>query len=136
MSLKYLNLKLGIFALGLVVIIVLAAVLSAGEQARAATPTADCVGPLSKQEKASCEAAAQATGSGFGTMVAWFFPGTENHLLKSEAIPAKNAEKGAGSAEQESSGILPRDALLLFGVALLGIIYLGRRRRKIRIDRK
>ncbi|MBO0334589.1 hypothetical protein J0X12_13250 [Sneathiella sp. CAU 1612] len=129
MSFKYLNMKLGIFALGLVVIIGLSAVLGVSEQVRAATASVECSKTLSGQAETCAKERADATEDK-SFVTAWFFPQSKPQGSENSAVSAGTPGKGGETVAQDNSASgFPPEALILFAVALAGIVFLGRRKK-------
>ncbi len=125
MTFKYLNIKLGVFALGLVVIIAMSSLLGASERVNAATASADCGKSVSGQEQ-TCGESAAGTPLVKSTVTAWFFPPSKPKAANGGATTASTSSTEEGGL---SSGGLPPEALILFAAALAGIAFLGRRRK-------
>lgn len=125
MSFKYLQLKLGIFALGLVAVIVMISFLGANEHATAATSAIDCSKPLPGQEQACASKQGDEA-----KVTAWALPAATSvkNLAGQEMAPAEITTSAAPERELSTGG-LPPEALILFAVALAGIAFLGRRRK-------
>ena len=102
----------------------------AANKVHAAASSADCLKPLSIQEQMACNEKQQTAESGFSTAVAWLFPSAEDKITKTSerALSAQGEKKpGEGALSFDS---LSTTGLMLFGAALVGIAYLGRRRRR------
>ncbi|WP_288900678.1 hypothetical protein [uncultured Sneathiella sp.] len=129
MSFKYLNMKLGIFALGLVVIIGLSAVLGVSEQVRAATASVECSKTLSGQVQ-TCGEDSASVNDGKSFVTAWFFPQSKPQGSENSAVRAGTPGKGGETMAQDNSASgFPPEALILFAAALAGIAFLGRRKK-------
>lgn len=132
MSFKYLNMKLGILALGLVVIIGMSAILGVSEQVKAATTSPECVKTLSGQAQA-CATESDRSPLVKAAVTTWFFPpATPKAVTVNPAVPGGSAKtiKSTSLEDKEStSGILELKALILFAAAFAGIVFLGRRKK-------
>jgi MYXO-CTERM domain-containing protein len=129
MSVKYLNLKLGIFTLGLVVAIALLAVLSANEQVSAATPLDACDRSATGQDQA-CINNMVNTKEVKADVTAWAAPAsTAGKALGEKKLTSTEVNKTATRERDLSTGGLPPEAMILFAMALGGIVFLRRRRK-------
>ena len=125
MTFKYLNIKLSVFALGLVVVLATSSLLGANEQARAATASVDCGKTMSGQVQ-SCEDGVAGATVVKAASTAWLLPPQQSKV----ATDGVKSVSVNGEEESEiSTAGLPREAFILFVVALAGIAYLGRRRK-------
>ncbi|MAZ01754.1 MAG: hypothetical protein CMN56_01315 [Sneathiella sp.] len=107
---------------------------AASKTGHAVPSSTDCLKPLSTQEQATCNEEQQAAESGFGTLVAWLFPSTEDKVVKTGELALSTKTEKNPSEGALSSGSLSTTGLMLFGAALVGIAYLGRRRRRSLAD--
>ena len=129
MSFKFLNLRLGILALGLFAIFALLLILGANERVSAATPAAHCGISATGQDQA-CLTNATGVKKVKAEATTWVRPATASgsavagkELTKVAVVVTKTQEP-----ELHASNHLA-EALVLFAIALGGIAFLGRHRK-------
>ncbi|MZR30886.1 hypothetical protein [Sneathiella litorea] len=128
MSFQHLNLKLVTLAVGLIVILILASLLSANEKVKAAPSTVDCVKSLSTQAP-TCAGGTNAIRTASSTVTAWFLPLHKEPEGGSSAIISSSTDKKVAQESRLPAGGFALEALILFGAAFAGIVFLGRRRK-------
>lgn len=125
MTFKYLNIKLSVIALGLIVVLATSSLLGANEQASAATTSVDCGKVMSGQVQ-SCEDGVAGATFVKAASTAWLLPPQQSKV-------ANDGIKSVSVSGTEESGVstsgLPGEAFILFMAALAGIAFLGRRRK-------
>jgi|TARA_R110000772_G_scaffold261499_1_gene380003 hypothetical protein len=136
MSAKLMKMQLIAIAAGLAVLALSIPGPGSASTARAAAPSADCLKSVSIQEQVTCNKESQAAKSGFETVAAWIYPSVDEKVTtaKKPGVKAKNEAGAAGGGLLSDD--LPATGLMLFGAALVGIAYLGRRRRKAQMQGK
>ncbi|MEX1034657.1 MAG: hypothetical protein WDZ54_01780 [Sneathiella sp.] len=137
MSVKFLNIQLSSVALAFAIVMVgISGFGTAGPAQASTSSSVDCLKPLSLQEQATCNKEKQATESGPGAAVAWLFPPADDRVTEKSQLDVKVKGEGALVESGRRADSPSSTGLLLFAVALVGIMYLGRRRRKIPIQGK
>ncbi|WP_373087016.1 hypothetical protein [Sneathiella sp.] len=128
MSVNSLWIKLKVLGLGLAVVIGGMALLGGAHRAAAATMTQECSGDMSSANRAACleDPRSMAYTPAYNFM-SWFLNIPPEEALFAEEVPksAKNLE----NPDDISTVPLPL-AWPLFGAALVGIGYLGRRKKR------
>ncbi|MDF2368931.1 hypothetical protein [Sneathiella sp.] len=126
MIFKYLNIKPGVLALGLVAVIAGFTVLSLNEPVSAATASADCGTVASGQDQA-CEKGTVniKKAKSDATDLALLTPAT------GKAEPAKVTSNDAAPKQTLTGRNQLGETLALFAIALAGIVFLGRRRKRL-----